>query len=46
MAVPTFGARVGFLPASRIGSALLAGEDLGLPPRNVAEYAGLFEDAG
>jgi hypothetical protein len=46
MAVPTFGARVGFLPASRIGFALLAGEDVGLQPRNVAEYAGLFEDAG
>jgi hypothetical protein len=46
MAVPTLGARVvGFLPALRIGSALLAGEYVGLPPRNAAGYAGLFEHA-
>jgi hypothetical protein len=37
MAVPTLGARVGVLPASRIGSALLSGEYVGLPPRNAAE---------
>jgi hypothetical protein len=46
MTVPTPGARVGFLPASRNGSALLAGEYVGLPPRKAAEDAGLFEHAG
>jgi hypothetical protein len=37
---------VRFLPASRIGSALLAVEHVGLPPRHAAEHAGLFEHAG
>ncbi len=37
---------MGILPVSRIGSALRAGEDVGLAPRDAAEYAGLFEHAG
>jgi hypothetical protein len=32
--------------ASGIGSALLASEYVELPPRKVAEHAGLFEHAG